>query len=175
MKLVRWKRFIWDLTKLPPYEHKLPAHYVFRAALREEAKAVNNVIITAFSLDSAWSDTLKIFRERLEIQIDQSFARESTPALVVTHGPRIIAASVISTDVDSDSHLVSGPCVLSEYCNRGLGTSLLHQTLHQLRSAGLDQAAVVTKENTPACKFVFTKFGSTGAAFDYKPHVPVES
>ena len=51
MKLVRWKRFIWDLTKIPPYEHKLPAQYVFRAAARDEAKAVNNVIITAFSLD----------------------------------------------------------------------------------------------------------------------------
>jgi len=175
MKLVRWKRFIWDLTKIPPYEHKLPAQYVFRAAARDEAKAVNNVIITAFSLDSAWSDTLKIFREKLEMQIDQSFTRESTPGLVVTHGPRIIAASVISTEVDADSHMVSGPCVLSEYCNRGLGTSLLHQTLLQLHAAGLERAAVVTKENTPACKFVFTKFGSTGAAFDYKPHVPVES
>jgi len=175
MKLVRWKRFIWDLTKIPPYEHKLPAQYVFRAAARDEVKAVHNVIITAFSLDSAWSDTLKIFRDRLEIQIDQSFVRESTPALVVTHGPRIIAASVISSEVDGESHLVSGPCVLSEYCNRGLGTALLHQTLLQLHSAGLERAAVVTKESTPACKFVFTKFGSSSASFDYKPHVPVES
>jgi hypothetical protein len=175
MKLVRWKRFIWELSKLPPYEYKLPTPYVFRAAAREELKAVTNVVITAFSLDSAWSDTLNLFRERLEIQIEQAFARESVPALVVTHGPRIIAASVISTEVDSDSHLVSGPCVFSEYCNRGMGTALLHQTLVQLRVAGLERAAVVTKVNTPACKFVFTKFDSTGASYDLKPYVPVES
>ena len=175
MKLVRWKRFTWELSKLPPYEYKLPPQYVFRAASREEMKAVNNVVFTAFSLDSAWSDSLALFRERLEFQIDQAFARESVPALVVTHGPRIIAASVISTETDADSNLVSGPCVLSEYCIRGMGTAHLHQTHVQLRAAGLERAAIVTRESTPACKFVFTKFGSSGAAFDLKPHVTVES
>src|SRR5258708_6404536 len=168
MKLVRWKRFTWDLNKLPPHENKLPLHYLFRPAAREEAKAVQNVIFTAFSLDSAWSDVLKEFRERLELQLDLAFTRESIPGLVITHGPRIIAASVISTEVDSDSHLVSGPCVLSEYCNRGLGTALLHETLLQLRAAGLERAAAVTKENTAACKFVFPKFDSVGTEFDYE-------
>jgi hypothetical protein len=175
MKLVRWKRFTWDLTKLPPSEHKLPAQYVFRAASREEGKAVNNVIMTAFSLDSAWSDTLGLFRERMESQIDQSFERETVPALVVTHGQRIIAASVISTEGDADSHLVSGPCVLSEYCNRGMGSALLRKTLAQLRDAGLDRGAAVTKENTAACKFVYTKFDSTAAEFEYTARVPVET
>ena len=98
--------------------------------------------MTAFSLDSAWSDTLNLFRDRLE-NADRSiaFERESVPALVITHGQRIIAASVLNTEVDADSHLVSGPCVLSEYCNRGLGSALLRKTLKQLRDAGLDAGA----------------------------------
>lgn len=171
MKLVRWKRFTWDLTKLPALENTLPPHFIFREASREEVKVVSTVVMTSFSLDSAWSDVLKVFRDRLEMQLELAFQRESSPAIVVSHGTRIIGASVLSTEIDADSHLVSGPCVLSEYCNRGLGTALLHQSLRQLRHAGLDRAAAITKENVPACKFVYPKFGSSSTSFDYEPQV----
>lgn len=167
MKLVRWKRFTWQLKNLPQLEHKLPAHFITRAATREEAKVVAHVVITAFSLDSTWSDTLNQFRDRLEMQLDLAFQRETFPAIVISHGPRIIAASVLNTDPDSDSNLVSGPCVLSEYCSRGLGTSLLHASLKQLAEVGLVQATGITKENTTACKFVYPKFGSTSAPCEF--------
>lgn len=170
MKIVRWKRFNWELAKLPPLENKLPVHFVFRDAAREEAKVVRGMVMTSFALDSAWSDALKVFRDRMESQIDTTFQRESVPAIVVTHGVRVIAASVISTDVEAESHLISGPCVLSEYCNRGIGTALLHHSLRLLRNAGMELALAITKENVPACKFVYPKFGSTSAAYDYEPH-----
>jgi len=108
MKLVRWKRFTWPLTKLPPLDQSLPAHFITRTATREEARAVAHVVLTAFSLDSTWSDTLNQFRERLEMQLDLAFQRETFPALVITHGPRIIATSVLNTDPEADSNLVSG-------------------------------------------------------------------
>jgi predicted N-acetyltransferase YhbS len=169
MKLVRWKRFIWQLPKLPSLDQSLPAHFIVRMAARDEAKAVSHVILTAFSLDSAWSDTLNLFRDRLEMQLDLAFSRESVPALVITHGPRIIAASALNTEIEAESHLVSGPCVLSEYCNRGLGTALLHASLRQLREAGLTRAVAITKENTPSCKFVYPKFGAESASCEYAP------
>ena len=169
MKLVRWKRFTWQIKQLPPLEHKLPAHFITRPATREEAKAVAHVILTAFSLDSTWSDTLNLFRDRLEMQLDLAFQRESLPALVITHGPRIIAASVLNTDPDAESNLISGPCVLTEYCNRGLGSSLLHASLKQLGQAGLEQVAGITKENSTACKFLYPKFGSVGVPCEYAP------
>jgi predicted GNAT family acetyltransferase len=171
MKLVRWKRFTWDLRKLPPLDNKLPAHFSFREAAREESKVVRSAVMTAISLDSAWSDALKVFRERFENQLEIAFQRESIPAIVITHGVRIIAASVLSTELESESHLVSGPCVLSEYCNRGLGTALLHQSLRQLQKAGLERASAVTKENVPACKFVYPKFGSISAPHQYEAPV----
>jgi predicted N-acetyltransferase YhbS len=171
MKLVRWKRFTWQLKKLPPLEAKLPPYYVFRPATREDVRAVNQLVFTAFSLDAAWSDTLKIFRERLDLQLDLAFSRESTPGLVVTHGSRIIAASILSTDPESESNLVSGPCILPEYGNRGLGTMLLYDTLRHLRSAGLESAAAVTKENTASCKFVYPKFGSVSATYEFVPEM----
>ena len=66
MKLVRWKRFTWQLAKLPPLELTLPAPYTIRAAGREEVRVVTHVVQTAFSLDSTWSDTLNLFRDRLD-------------------------------------------------------------------------------------------------------------
>jgi hypothetical protein len=101
------------------------------------------------------------------MQLDLAFQRESLPAIVITHGPRIIATSVLNTDPAADSNLVSGPCVLVEYCNRGLGTALLHASLQQLSEAGLTQAAGITKENSAACKFIYPKFGSTSAPCEY--------
>jgi N-acetylglutamate synthase-like GNAT family acetyltransferase len=171
MKLVRWKRFTWDLTQLPPIENPLPEQYIVRPATRDEAKPVSNLIFTVLTLDSVWLDTLNRFRDRLAALIEQSFARETAPALVVSHGSRIIAASVVSTDAAAESHLVTGPCVLGEYCNRGLGTALLHHTLTLLRTAGLESAAAITKENAAASKFVYPKFGSTSATYDPTLHL----
>jgi hypothetical protein len=167
MKLVRWKRFTWQTQKLPPLENKLPSHFIVRPAAREEVRAVAHVVLTAFSLDSTWSDTLNLFRDRLEMQLDMSFQREALPALVITHGPRIIATSALNTDPGADSNLVSGPCVLAEYCNRGLGSALLHASLKQLKEAGLEQAAGITKEHSTACKFIYPKFGSVSAPCEY--------
>ncbi len=167
MKLVRWKRFTWQIKTLPPLERPLPAHFTVRPATREESKLVAHVVMTAFALDSTWSDTLNQFRERLEMQLDLAFQREAVPALVIAHGPRIIATSVLNTDPAADSNLVSGPSVLSEYCSRGLGTALLHASLKQLAESGLLQASGITKENTTACKFVYPKFGSSSASCDY--------
>ncbi len=170
MKIVRWRRFTWDLTKLPPLENRLPPYFIFRGANREESKVVRAMILTSFALDSAWGDAMKVFREKFDTLFDAAFQREGVPAIVVTHGVRIIGGSVLSTEIDAENHVISGPCVLSEYCSRGLGTALLHHSLQQLRTAGLERAHAITKENVPACKFVYPKFGSTSAAYDYEPH-----
>jgi predicted N-acetyltransferase YhbS len=169
MKLVRWKRFTWQLSKLPPLDQTLPSHFILRPAARDEGKAVGQAVMTAFSLDSSWSDTMNLFRDRLEMELDLSFHRETTAAFVITHGPRIIAASVLNSDPEAESNFVSGPSVLTEYCNRGLGTALLHATLRQLREAGLESASAITKDNSTACKFVYPKFGSVSADCEYSP------
>jgi predicted N-acetyltransferase YhbS len=168
MKLVRWKRFTWDLTRLEPeHEPPLPSYYTVRAAARDEEKAVRNVIFTAFGLDSAWGDSFKQVRGFIESQLTSSFLHRAVPCLVITHGVRIIAASALNTNEDAPSHLISGPCVLAEYRNRGLGTALLHESLLHLKTAGLDRCNGVCKENVSASKFVYPKFGSTTSEFDF--------
>jgi len=169
MKLVRWRRFTWELSTLPPVTATFPDHYHLRAATREEEKAVHRVIFTAFSLDTSWSDALQIFRESLEAQLEAAFAHELVPALVICHGQRIIAASALTAVADAESHLLSGPCVLMEYRNRGLGTALLHYSLKQLQNNGLERACGISKENVVASKFIYRKFGSVSEPCTFEP------
>lgn len=169
MKLVRWKRFTWDLTKLPPSEHSLPAQYTVRPATRDDQKRVREVIFTAFSLDSAWSDAFGLFKDLLHSQIDAAFQRESVPAVVISHGQRIIAASALTTEPGAESHLLSGPCVSNEYRSRGIGSALLYHSLKQLQSSGPNQVHGICKETVPTGKFVYPKFGSTSVAYNFEP------
>jgi predicted N-acetyltransferase YhbS len=168
MKLVRWKRFAWDLTKLPAFESRLPSAFNIRAASRDEEKTVHQVIFTAFGLDTAWGDSIRIVREFIEAQLAASFAHRAVPCLVLTHGTRIIAASALNVSEDAPSHLISGPCVLSEYRSRGIGTALLHESLEHLKAAGLATACGVSTENVPASRFIYPKFESTHVDFDFE-------
>jgi predicted N-acetyltransferase YhbS len=168
MKLVRWKRFAWDLTKLPPFESRLPSAFNIRAASRDEEKTIHQVIFTAFGLDTAWGDSIRFVREFVEAQLAASFAHRAVPCLVLTHGTRIIAASALNVTEDAPSHLISGPCVLSEYRSRGIGTTLLYESLEHLKTAGLPVAYGISKENVPASRFIYPKFGSTNTEYDYE-------
>ena len=168
MKLVRWKRFAWDLSKLPAFESRLPSAFNIRAAARDEEKTVHQVIFTAFGLDSAWGDSIRIVRDYIEAQLAASFAHRAVPCLVLTHGTRIIAASALNVNDDAPSHLISGPCVLSEYRSRGIGTTLLHESLEHLKGAGLATAYGISKENVPASRFIYPKFDSTNVEYDYE-------
>ena len=166
MKLVRWTRFTWDLASLPPLAVALDRRYTLRAASREEETLVIGLIHRAFSMDSGWFDQYVVFRDRLQLQVRQSFEREHIPAIVIAHGTRIVAASALSSEIAADSNLLSGPCVLAEYCNRGLGSALLHESLVQLAHGGLHHAHGISKENTLASRFVYSKFGSTATEWE---------
>jgi hypothetical protein len=169
MKLVRWKRFTWDLEKLARSEPALAGRYQVRAAQPQEQKVVSDVILSAYASDPAWSDVFRDFRTTLSAQIETAFEREEIPGAVICHGQRIIAASALNTLPDSEHHLLSGPCVVMEYRNRGLGTALLAFSLGLLRSAGLTQAHGIAKHNVTAAKFIYPKFASVQCDYEYEP------
>lgn len=169
MKLVRWKRFAWDLSKLPPPGISLPAHYHVRPMEKEDERDARDVIFSAFSLDTDWSDAFKIFKDALEEQIAAAFAKDQLSCIVVTHGQRVMAASALDCAPGAETHLLSGPCVRMEYRNRGIGSALLHASLAALKSGGVSFALGLCKASAPTAKFVYTKYGSTSEAYDYIP------
>lgn len=143
-------------------------HHI-RSAEREEERQVRNVILSAFSLDADWNDMLVVVRQRLESALDKAFEAKEIHCLVLTHGTRIIGASLLDVNPQADNHLVSGPCVSSEYRNRGLGSALLFHSLKALREEGVSVARGVTKASALAAKFVYPKFNSTVAPCDPEP------
>ena len=171
MKLVRWTRFTWDLAKLPGEGCALGEHYHIRPVARDEEKTVRAVIASSFALDMNWSDTLKTMKDWLESRLAAVFEHKTAPCLVVTHGTRIIGASPLDPNREAECHLISGPCILDEYRNRGIGSELLYQSLNALREAGFEQARGITKSNVPVAKFVYTKFNSVGEPWEFEPEL----
>lgn len=171
MTLVRWTRFSWNLAKVPEVELGLDPHYHIRAATRDDQRVVSNVIFSAFSLDMDWADTLKRLSARFAEEIEAVFSHKEVHCLVVTHGSRIIGASALDIREDAENHLVSGPAILNEYRNRGLGTALLYRSLLALRDVPLPMAYGVTKSNAPAAKFIYTKFNSVSTPYDREPQL----
>jgi len=172
MKLIGWSQFSWNLKSLDGPAKPLGANYGIRKAARGESEAVRKVIFSAFSLDSDWSDSLNRVWPLIEQQTEAAFAPKEPHCLVLTHGVRIIGASTVSFAPDDVRQILSGPCVLVEYRNRGLGSALLLATLQLLAGEGLDRAVGVTKKNIPAAKFVYPKFGGTVEPVDLEVEVP---
>lgn len=172
MKLVRFARFTWNLDKFGAVPRAvLDPHYRVRPAEDEEQAAARTVVKTAFALDPQWGDTYKLLRAMFEEQIESESAADTLRHLVVTHGSRIIGASILSTDPAAANHLVSGPCILNEYRNRGLATALLYESLAALKQAGLKRAGGVTKIGTLAAKFLYLKFGSAVEPYEPEPQL----
>jgi GNAT superfamily N-acetyltransferase len=168
MMLVRWKRFTWELNNLPTAAPDLNAQFKIRPFAKEEEKLVRNAISSAFRLDADWSDALNMMQERFDADLDEVFAQKDTSScLVLTHGTRIIGASALNLNKDAFSQLASGPSILVEYRNRGLGTALLYHSLQVLKDEGLHQAHGMSKANMPAAKFLYPKFNSVSEEHEF--------
>ena len=172
MKLSNWIRFTWDLTRLPAFESALPEHYEIGPATTEDEMELRKIISSSFVLDPRWSPDLQEVTEKIEAWLQRAFASSACSFLALRHGTRIIGASVLSTEPEADMHLIPGPCVSTEYRNRGFGTRLLEQALTRLRDAGVAQASGVAKENLPVAKFLYPKFNATSEPYDFTPLVP---
>jgi predicted N-acetyltransferase YhbS len=169
MKLDRWKQFIWNLAQLPATSPVLPSGLTFRAADRSDEAAIQAVTSRAFSFDDQWTGSYRRIAEPLQLRVHEAFRVHAQPAITVLHGPRIIAASCLTSESDADNHLFTGPCVLPEYRSRGLGSALLLQSLITLRKEGCHVARAVCKDSTTAAKFIYPKFGSISESYDLEP------
>lgn len=122
-----------------------------------------------FALDADWTDLLQEMRVSFEAQVAEVFSHKEVPCLVVTLGQTLVGASVLDLDVDSQNHLISGPSVMAEYRNRGIGGALLHESLRHLASTGLTTARAITRIGVPTAKFLYPKFNSTSSAIEREP------
>jgi GNAT superfamily N-acetyltransferase len=166
--MISWVRFEWDLTKggisvpaVPPLS--------MRAAAAEDRETVQKVVLTAFELDSAWGDVMRRLEEGMKRHIKRVFEDDEPPCIVVKHGTRIIGASLLLLDPAAESHLLSGPMILHEYRNRGVGSGLLAASLEHLRSRGVSAARGITRANSVVERFIYPKYSGASAPWAGDP------
>lgn len=165
-------QFSWDLKRLP---EEGPTHAVRSVELRRGAEADAGATWTflerAFATDLAWGMALSGRLKQLRDVVYEGIGDKNVEFWLVEHGKKIIAASGLLVDRGAPVQLVTGVCVMEEYRCRGLGTWLLHHSLKRAHEAGLETAAVVTRSNTHAARYLYRKMGSTSAPVEAYPEI----
>jgi GNAT superfamily N-acetyltransferase len=152
-------RIRWNLADLPAAVAEIPKPFTLRTAGQEELEDALRVVEASYDLDPEWSGCDKYVEQTVVPGIKKTLAAGGE-CIFILHGNRVIGASVYTAEAGEEGvHLVSGPCVLSEYRSRGLGGSLLGATLDALRARGLSEALGRTRANSSSAKFLGTKFG----------------
>ncbi len=152
-------RYSWNLQELPSGAGDIAAPFVLRTAGDQEADEAVSLVQASYNLDPEWSGCALHIKGTVLPAVMKALAKEPT-CLFVQHGNRVIAASVFDCEpATGEVHLISGPCVLIEYRNRGLGGALLGATLQALRERGLAEATGWTRPNSASSKYLCPKFG----------------
>lgn len=151
-------RFRWKLSDVLSTAEELPNPYMLRAADKQETEEALRVVLASYNLDPEWSGCGKHIEDVIVPGVKKAFEDEPH-GLFVQHGNRVIAASIYQPQPEDGIHLVTGPCVLIEYRNRGIGGALLAATLQALKASGITEAIGHTRPFTPSAKFLCTKFG----------------
>jgi hypothetical protein len=169
--MISWLCFEWKTAGLPKAED--PFHpLVLRPAVKEEQDGVAKAIKSAFSMDSAWGDVSRPLAEKLALDIEAAFSGEEPTCVVLAHGSRVIGASVLDISPEADNHLVSGPCIVHEYRNRGLASGLLAASIAYLGQKEIAVARGLTRANSITARFIYPKFGGASHAFPGDPLKP---
>jgi GNAT superfamily N-acetyltransferase len=167
-----WLRFTWqtDKTGVAPAGSDL-----IRPATREEADEVLRVLLLSLSMDSGWNDSFAMVEQSLKAEVARIFNEGDPLCLVMPKGSRLIAASLLDPSPEAANHLVSGPAVLMEYRNRGIGSRLLHASLEALGGRGITVASGITRSKTMAARHVYPKFGGVAESVTFSKPVEAKS
>lgn len=152
-------RFSWNLKELPQGAAEMPAPFTLRTAGEQETEEAISLVQASYNLDPEWSGCATHITSTVVPDSIKVLAKEPT-CLFVQHGNRVIAASIYDPEPEGGAvHLISGPCVLIEYRNRGIGGALLGATLEALRERGVSEVVGQTRPKSASAKYLCTKFG----------------
>ena len=173
-KPIQLASFRWKLNGLSGLAMELPKPYILREAGEQELEDALRVVQASYNLDPEWSGGGKHVDEVVLPSAKRAFTHGAN-CLFALHGNRVIAASVFDPEAPDGVHLITGPCVLIEYRNRGIGGALLGATLEALRTRGLAEAVGRTRPGRPSAKFLCSKFGGEAVVSSVPPKAAEES
>lgn len=154
-----WSHFVWKTGFVSPVS-LLKEPFLLRRATVEEKEKVQQVALLALTMNTEWYSATNIATACIKNAIEKAFLEHQEPScLVITHGGRIIGVSVLDLTSETTFHLASGPWILMEYRNRGLGAALLYASLQELAQHGVAEAHGITLGKSIAARFIYPKFG----------------
>jgi GNAT superfamily N-acetyltransferase len=162
-----WLRFTRALSGIPEPEPSQIRPITIRPASPEEERDVIDVLAKSTSLDSSLGDAARLLQHYFTELAPRLWKNKERCSLAAFHGDRVIGASVYLTAADEVFHLASGPCVVSEYRNRGIGKALLQATLYDLQECGLSEVSGVCREHSVLAKYLYPKFGGVAERIDF--------
>ncbi len=157
MRFENWLQFKWDLSTSTGAEVP-PAPFHIEQVAKADLDVVIELVGRSLLLDPDWGNTLHAYRSQILALIERAFQIPIPLGVLLFHGKRAIGLSILDPNVASVNHLVTGPCILSEYRNRGLGSALLACSLELLRELDFPHACGVTRDKTVAGRHVYPKF-----------------
>lgn len=159
-----WNHFVWQAASFSaPLILKTP--FSVRRALVEEKEKATQVALLSLKMNTEWHDATDVTSTCIQEAAEHAFSEDSEPScLVIAHGQRIIGVSILNLHSEAAYHLASGPWVLMEYRNRGFGSALLHASLHELAQHGIIEPRGMTRGNSIAARFIYSKFGGVMSA-----------
>ncbi|MDR1305609.1 MAG: GNAT family N-acetyltransferase [Verrucomicrobiales bacterium] len=164
-----WIRFNWDLKKLPAEEPKAGAGLTIRLGEEAEGRAIVTVLERTYQAEQGWGVARAARLKELREVVLRGMGEKDLKVLMLQDGRRTVGVSVLCVAADAPRQLVSGVCVLEEYHCRGWGALLLWRSLKYLSEQGLERAAVVTRSNVNACRYLYSKYHSTRERLDESP------
>jgi GNAT superfamily N-acetyltransferase len=156
---LEWVKFSWDPGVAAGADAPLDALLTLRGAEEADQDGLRKAVQSGLLLDPEWKHDLPAILRTITARLDRLFTDEDNHCTVVCHGKRVIAMSLMDARAESPGHLVSGPLVLPEYRNRGIGSALLRSSLAELATRGVAQARGLVPRNSLAARFVYPKFG----------------
>ena len=169
--MISWISYEWQRQNLP--EAAPPtAPTAIRDSEQSDRPAVEKVLKSAFAVDPTWADSSRPIAAHLAAATEKVFSAERPACPVLVHGSRIIGVSLLDLDEGAENNLLSGPCILNEYRNRGLATALLAASLERIFAAGAKTALGLTRRKSVAGRFIYPKFGGVPSVFAGDPLKP---
>jgi N-acetylglutamate synthase-like GNAT family acetyltransferase len=166
-----WIKFTWNLTSLATIENKLGPNMEIRPGQPNEKDKIWAAVERSYQAEQGWgvilATRLKEVREIIFKGLDEGFLE----VLVLEDGKRIVGASGLIADASGPRQLATGVCILEEYRCRGFGAALLYQSLKHLADKKLEHAAVVTRSNVTAYRYLYPKFNSHRDKMDALPNL----
>jgi len=155
-----WIRFTWNLDSLD-LTAATPDHLPeVRLGEPGEGPSFWEAMERSFKTENAWGS---LFQERIDEckqWAPNPIEGKDVRSVVLVDGKRVVGGCLLNTDAEALRQLVSGVFVVEEYRCRGAGEAVLRCALKELKAAGLKHAAVVTRSNVSAAKFLYPKLSS---------------